>query len=469
MRRYVSLKSAASVLTILLCNHFFCPAGQAALKGGCAKVNITPPLGIPLIGSYGKPSDDILDELHAKALVLNDGNNTIAIVSADLLYTPLEEITNPARRIIKEKTGIPEEHILICATHTHSGPEVFTRSKLRPDQEIPASKIDQCYLQILIRKIADAAVLAHKHKREVKIGAAKGRIPEIVFNRRPKAPDGSAVMTWKVSAEAAETREIETRPDGSTTVSFTLDANEPNLTFGPIDPEVWVLRVEDANNNIVGAIVNFACHPVCVYPYLPTAISADFPGDATDMVEQTEGGVCLFALGTAGDIVPYQRGVKAHQQIGRALGAEALRRLQPAGTWAGQFVGASDQATLDAVKKEVKFPVKKLVSADDEEKADKAAEYITTEMQILRLGDIYILGLPGEVLAEVGLEIKKRAGIEKLLVISISNDAIGYVCHGRAYEEGGYEPGSATNLAKGAGEIMTEEALDLIKQIRQRR
>ncbi len=461
MRWYVSLKSAAAVLTILLCSHFFCPAGQAALKGGCAKVNITPPLGIPLIGSYGKPSDDILDELYAKALVLNDGNNTIAIVSADLLYTPLDEITNPARRIIKEKTDIPEEHILICATHTHSGPEVFTRSKLRPDQEIPASKIDQSYLQTLIRKIADAAVLAHKHKREVKIGAAKGRIPEIVFNRRPKASDGSAVMTWSVPAEIAATREIETRPDGSTAVSFTLDVNEPNLTFGPIDPEVWVLRVEDANNNIVGAIVNFACHPVCVYPHLPTAISADFPGDATDMVEQTEGGICLFALGTAGDIVPYQRGVKAHQQIGRALGAEALRRLQ--------FVGASDEVTLDAIKKEIKFPVKKLVSADDEKKADKVAEYITTEIQILRLGDIYILGLPGEVLAEVGLEIKKRAGIEKLFVVSLSNDAIGYVCHSRAYEEGGYEPGSATNLAKGAGEIMTKEALDLIKQIRQRR
>ena len=186
MRRYVSLKSAASVLTILLCSHFFCPAGQAALKGGCAKVNITPPLGIPLIGSYGKPSDDILDELYARALVLN---------------------------------------------------------------------------------------------------------------------------------------------------------------------------------------------------------------------EQTEGGVCLFALGTAGDIVPYQRGVQAHQQIGRALGAEAVRRLQPAGTLAGQFVDASDQATLDAVKKEVKFPAKTLVSADDAKKvalatleADTAAEYITTEMQILRLGDIYILG-----------------------------------------------------------------------------
>ena len=65
MRGCVTLKLALMVSIILLSNLFFCPAGQAALKGGCAKANITPPLGIPLIGSKGKPSDDIIDELYA--------------------------------------------------------------------------------------------------------------------------------------------------------------------------------------------------------------------------------------------------------------------------------------------------------------------------------------------------------------------------------------------------------------------
>lgn len=106
MRRYTVLRVIMAVSVVLLILHIFCPASQAVLKGGCSKVNITPPLGIPLIGSYGKPSDDILDELYAKALVLNDGSTTIAIVSADLLYSPLEEITNPVREIIKEKIGI---------------------------------------------------------------------------------------------------------------------------------------------------------------------------------------------------------------------------------------------------------------------------------------------------------------------------------------------------------------------------
>jgi hypothetical protein len=81
--------------------------------------------------------------------------------------------------------------------------------------------------------------------------------------------------------------------------------------------------------------------------------------------------------------------------------------------------------------------------------------------------DIYFLGLPGEVLVEIGLEIKNKAGIENLFVISLANDTVGYVCHSQAYEEGGYEPGSGTNLAKGAGEIITKQTLNIIKQMKQ--
>jgi len=139
MKKNIAINSLIWFFLIL---HIFCPEVKAVLKGGCAKVNITPPLGIPLIGSYGKPSDDVLDELYAKALVLDDGNNTLVIVSCDLLYTPLEEIAGPARKIITEKTGIPEQNILICATHTHSGPEVFTKSKFRTPGDTPPPPID---------------------------------------------------------------------------------------------------------------------------------------------------------------------------------------------------------------------------------------------------------------------------------------------------------------------------------------
>jgi len=468
MKKCMTLKSKMSVSVVLLILHIFCPGAQAVLKGGCSKVNITPPLGIPLIGSKGKPSDDIIDELYAKALVLNDGHTTIAIVSADLLYTPLEEITNPIREIIKEKIGIPEQNVLICATHTHSGPEVFTKSKLGPDTEIPASKIDQFYLQTLIRKTASSVMIAYKNMQDVKIGAAKGQIPEIVYNRRPRLTDGSVKMAFTLPPEVTTTKKIETDAEGNVKVTFTLPDKEAELDFGPIDPEVCVLRVEDMNGEIVGSLVNFGCHPVCIYPYLNTTISADYPAYTMQVVEQIEGGVCLFALGLAGNTVPIQRGVIPRRQIGKALGGESLRRLQSVST-----VG---DVTLNASKKEIRFPIK-TASPTDKSPAPASPDasrgggkdvdeknYITTEIQVLRLGDIYILGLPGEILVEVGLEIKRRAGVEKLFVISLSNDAIGYVCHSQAYKEGGYEPVSGTNLAKGVGEIMIEQALDLINQ-----
>jgi hypothetical protein len=156
--------------------------------------------------------------------------------------------------------------------------------------------------------------------------------------------------------------------------------------------------------------------------------------------------------------VPIQRGVEPRKQIGKAVGGEALRKLQ--------FVGTSGDVTLKALKKGVRFATKKLSSSEEPTDAAKTSEYITTEIQVLRLGEVYILGLPGEVLVEVGLEIKRRADLEKLFVISICNDSIGYVCESKAYEEGGYESGTGTNLAKGAGEIMVSEALNLINGIR---
>jgi len=143
--------------------------------------------------------------------------------------------------------------------------------------------------------------------------------------------------------------------------------------------------------------------------------------------------------------------------MGKALGAEAVKQL-------GQIT-ATDDVTLHALRKEVTFPLAKNASAESGD--SKTPESITTELQVLRLGDIYILGLPGEVLVEVGLAIRSKAGLKNLLIVTLANDTIGYICHRAAYKEGGYEPGSGTDLAPGAGEIMIEQALALIEQMKQ--
>jgi len=431
----------------------FCPVGEAALRGACAKVNITPPLGITLIGSYGKPSDSVMDDLYAKALVLSDGRETVAIISADLLYTPLEEIANPVRAILTEKLGIPRQNIMVCATHTHSGPEVFTRSKLPPKSRVPVSDLAQSYLQILVRKMADAALIAHQNLKDVKIGAAVGEAPEVAFNRRPVAKDGRVKTTFTLPPEVVATRRIEPTGDGHARVAFTLDSGGAPLEFGRVDPRVFALRVEDANGRIVGSVVNFGCHPVSIYPQSPTVISADYPAFVTRAVEQAEGGISLFLLGLAGNVVPIQRGVQPREQIGKAIGGEAVRKLQ--------FVATNDDVRLRGLCREVTFPIKAAPAAQAD---DAAWRPVKTEIQVLRLGDIYVLGLPGEVLVEVGAAIREKAGIEELLIATVTNDTIGYVCHGLAYDQGGYEAEAATNLAKGAGEIMVKESLALLEE-----
>ena len=319
MRKNIVINLLMGIFVVLLILQIFCLDAQAGLKGGCAKVNITPPLGIPLIGSYGKPSDDILDELYAKALVLDDGNNILVIVSCDLLYTPLEEIAWPARKMITEKTGIPEQNILICATHTHSGPEVFTRSKFKKAEDEPPPAIDCSYLDTLIKKIVGSAQMAYQDMSQVKVGAAKGQAPEIVYNRRPRNNDGLVKMAFTLPPEVRATRKVVVEPDGQVRTTFVLPDDETEWKFGPIDPEVCVLRVGNMDGEILASLVNFGCHPVCIYPHLSTSISADYPAFVTGVVEKAEGGLCLFTLGLAGDAVPYDRGIEQCRQIGRAV------------------------------------------------------------------------------------------------------------------------------------------------------
>jgi neutral ceramidase len=424
---------------MIMLNGVFGSSAKGQLNGGTAKVDITPPIGAWLsgYGSRNKPSEGILDPLYAKALVLDDGQGKIAIVSADLLWVPLK-MTNEIRQQVQEKLGIPPQNVMICGTHTHFAPKIDRIAKNWPDAA--AAQIDESYIQILKKKIFDSIMLADKDSRQVSLSVGKGQISEIVYNRRTKKPDGTVAMT------------------------FNLPPASPDLTFGPVDPELCLLRVDDPNGALVTAVVNYACHPVSGDPIRDKFyyISADYPAYTAQVVEQAEGGNCIFLLGTAGNINPVRLDrTHPRMQTGKALGGAVLRHLQ--------FTQPRGDVKISALKQPVSLPLKKDLPPERKLSVGKDAETQNTEIQVLRIGDVYIVGLPGEVLVEIGLEIKVRAGIENLFVVSLANDAVGYVCPRAAYKEGGYEPDSGTNLAPGAAEIITEHALKLIEQIRQGR
>jgi Neutral/alkaline non-lysosomal ceramidase, N-terminal len=445
---------------VLLLAGGLCRDIRGSVRAGSARVNITPPVGVWLSG-YGardKPSDDIQDDLYARALVVSDGDNTVALVAVDLLWVPLH-MTREIREIVASKTGIPEQNVMICASHTHFGPKIYRETKLGPD--VQDNSVDDAYVQTLTKKIADAVFLAHKSMQAARLGAKCNELAEVTYHRRPQSADGSVTTTFSLPPEILATRQIVHGPDGATRVTFRYPEGRPQPTFGPIDPEVCTLRVEDANGVLLGSMVNFACHAVSGsrYPDWFYSISGDYPGETARVVERVEGGVCLFTSGTAGDIVPLKRGKEPRYQIGRALAGAAVRGLQ--------FVPMSDAVTVEGKTMAIEIALRDDLAENRIVDANADQGPLKTEIQVLRFGDIYLLGLPGEVLVELGLELKERAPVERLIIASLANDVIGYVCHAAAYDEGGYESEQGTNLAKGAGELIVARALQLIGQMKE--
>ena len=371
------------------------------LSGSANMAGVAPAVAI------AAPLNQLLRRLHEDRAGLDEGvlglcdraAQALALVAVDLLWVPLD-LTNEVRASVAEKTGIPGQNVMICASNTHFGPKIYGKVRLGADAQNNA--VDGAYVQTLTRKIADAVYLAHKDMGEAKVGTNRLELAEITYHRRPRNGDGSVSMAFSLPEEVLVTRRIVRESDGTARVTFAYPDGQPQRTFGPIDPAVWVLRVEGAEGELLASVANFACHAVSGsrYPDWFYSISADYPGETMRVVERVEGGVCLFTSGTAGDIVPLKRGKGPRYQIGRALAGAVVRGLQ--------FVPMSDNVALEGMKTTVEIPLKKDLSPDRIMDADGEEGHLTTEIQVLRLGDIYLLGLPGEILVEVGLEIRKR-------------------------------------------------------------
>jgi len=398
------------------------------LKAGVAKVNITPFLGCPMAGYAGRDrgSETIDDELYCKALVLCDCETKLAIVTNDLIG--IDNIfVRRTRELIEEATGIPKSNVLICASHTHFGPEI--RRKEEATIEESDDKFDLAYVAVLQKRMVTAVQLANQNLQDAKIGAGKGYADKLSFNRHTIRPDGTAVTT------------------------FRLPPNEENLTFGPIDPEVGVVRIDGTNCEPIATIINFACHPVCSVDRM-YAISADYPGYAMKSIERELGGICMFTLGCSGNIVPIEREDSSKRKIGVSLAAEAIK------TW--QWLDLADSIKLKSMQKIIALPLKNRAgSLPVEESGDDVATR-EIEIQILKVGNLGFVGLPGEVFVEIGRSIKEGARIDNLFPVSLANDSPGYVPIAVAYDQGGYESNSS-RFAKGSGEILIDAALELVE------
>jgi len=414
------------------------------LKVGYAKVDITPPLGIPMGGYwYERRAKGIYDNLYARAFVFDDGETRVALVSCDLLGLE-REYTMRIRRFAHELTGMPEDNMLICSTHTHTGPQTLNTLTVN-------NPIDEDYMVLLERRVADAIFLAEERLRPAAVGAASGFEDHVAFNRRYKYSPSNTV----------------------------------------IDPEVGVVRLDDPRGNIIGAIVNYSLHPCIVGD---EHISADFPCHISETIWRAEGCESMFVNGACGNIshINYasderQFGYDYSRKVGVTLAYEALKAMQWADT--------TENCRIRILKEEIQLPLRYPTEEEVEEAKRRLREgdvresrdgvyakellilnemrniwgsHLRTEIYALALGDILFVTAPGELFVELGLEAKRRSSFRHTFIIELVNDYVGYIPTREAYSQGGYEVADKSRhvkLAPGAGELWVEAALKMIHRI----
>ncbi|MEK7832453.1 MAG: neutral/alkaline non-lysosomal ceramidase N-terminal domain-containing protein [Acidobacteriota bacterium] len=403
MKKFASLVCLLCALAVL--------ASAAELSAGVVRVEITPPVG-HLMGGYGArqgPSIGVHDPLFATVLLLKADGVSLAIISCDVLSFPSERILTLAR---ERKLA---DHVLIAATHNHSGPVTWRdKSWPTPDRSWFAETED---------KILAAIEEASKKLFPARIAAGFGEI-YLGHNRRKVSADGKVTMFWR---------------------------NAERLPTSPVDPTVGVIRVDDETGKPRAVLVNYACHAVVLGPD-NRQISADYPGYLRQRIErELPGALCLFAQGGAGDINPYpdkqpvaENGFGEAEKTGNALAEEVLKvaaKLKPA---------ANASSKLQAISE-----VREFRDRWDATKTIKAG--LTT---LLLNNNIAIATLPGEPFVDLQIALRDKSEVANTFLFgytfSAGGEWVGYLPTIRAAAEGGYGAGYSTNIEVSTGEAMID-------------
>jgi neutral ceramidase len=430
-------------------------------RAGAATADITPPIGVPL-GGYGRRqggATGVMKPLLVRVLVLADGEREIAVAVCDLLGVGRDLVAG-ARRHVEAQTGIPADHVLVAATHTHGGP-----AHLRAVE-------DEHYVDVTARTIAGAVVSAHRQLQPVTLKFGTVDVATISQNRRDPA--------------------------------------------GPVETIARVLLVDTPQPGPpVATLVNFACHAT-VLEWDNLQMSPDFPGAMARRVEQSLGGTAIYLQGACGDVNPvWSRHDEAEvERVGGVLAGAATRlahEMRPldTGQWCVNLSWSEDievrgpgflvepldlgvARTLLELDRRPRQGLEEVSAELAELEAALAArpgplgrglrarinELSTArlfpplgpgqatqplEVQAIRLSpQCAIVTLPGEFFAETGQAIVRRCGLDGLLVAGYANGSVGYVPPAVAFPEAGYEVGM-TQFGPEAEGVIADAAVEAVR------
>ena len=390
-------------------------AADGKLLAGTAKVNLTPDSNEPLH-----------DSVYARSLVLDVNGQRLAFVSVDLAVFTSERV----ERICKEKFSISQ--MMLCSSHTHSEPQKAGRSFTAGNPYLPYYE-DQ---------IIHSVEIAVNNLFPARIAAGRKTFPQLGFNRLVIRDDGHARESWFSDDH------------------YTSE-NPERIPFGPVDPEVGVIRIDDMQGNPRVIIMNYACHADIVCNNY--AISADYPGVACRRVEDAFAKKvnCLFVQGAGGNIEslqissrrsgpqdPFQTDYAPMERTGELLAYETIKLAK-------NLTTTGEQTDMRFMDDSMRFTGR----------FDKTISINVHLVSILINHDIVIAACPGELFVQLQLDWKNKVEINSanpfLFGYSWSGGQWpGYVADVRSAALGGYGADQDPKIIEvGAGEAMVTRQL----------
>ena len=414
------------------------------LRAAWFRRDITPAVGTKLAG-YG-PNDVSVaknDALEACGLCLDDGVRKAMLVSLDVLGMDDGNVL-AMRKAVAEELGTGPEAVLISCTHTHEGPH--TRALRHSLGEEAGghggrqSGIDAKALEAIRTALKGAAAELRDARRwrEVAVGFHSAAIDEN-RNRRFTTADNCASFI-------AHRRTLH------------------GIATGIADKELGTVALLDPKSfEPLYVIGNYAAHPLAAHA--PgrggLRISADFPGFYRRYVTQETGAEAMFVQGAAGDLVPKgdELGLAAARRTGENLAMESIASLIDIQRNAGRFVLESPRVGVSSLR--FASPVRAVYR-----KAD-GRDSIDYELQLLAIGDVCFVGVPGETVNELGLEFKWHSPFKRTFVAYCSTGYWGYICPANLVAAGGYEPMEQRMRSRDALR-MVSLAADAMQELRNR-
>ena len=438
------MKIQLLICATVLSRSLFAAVPASEVKAAWFETVISPEVGTLLAG-YGDNdvSEGKYDDLIASGLCIDDGSNRVMLVSLDLLGLDYDSIREIRRRISVE-TGVSEGGIMVSCTHTHQGPHTRMYAKRN-------------------------AIAGEKSVIDERPDSIDSKYMEFLFSRLASAAKAMAAGPWKTCRVGYYSQSCDENRNRRYTTSenrASFNAHRPflhRISDGIADKELGTVVLLDGRNRPVYVIGNYAAHALTAHApgYGGLRISSDFPGFYRRYIESETGAKAMFVQGAAGDLVSKddECGNAAARKVGENLAMASLIGVISVQRCYERYVLA---------KPRVGWELRSFTSPLRKKWRDMTGQAEQTfDVQCLAVGDICFVGFPGELVTELGLEVKWNSPFARTYIAYLATGYCGYLTPANLMAAGGYEAQSQRFASRDTLK-MVKTAVDAMFDLRSR-